>query len=138
MLSLIINFLIFGGVYWGLGNTPYTIGVTYVYYALCLVLSVAYVLVAGGLKSPPVEEKKKEKKKKEKKVYHPVKQREKFRSFKRVEGEKKEEKSQRGLGPNILGLPEEKRPAICYYLMVFALPLYFIFLLDWFYLKFFV
>lgn len=139
-LLLIVNFLIFGGIYWGLGNTTLTIGVTYVYYALCLILSVLYVFVAGGLKSPPLpEEKKQEKKKQKQKIYHPVKQREKYRSFRKTQGEKVEKKtSQRELGPNILGIPEEKRSTICYYLMLFVLPFYAIFLLDWFYLKFFV
>ena len=53
-LVLILNFILFGAVYWGLGNTPFTIGVTYVYYALTLLLSVFYLLVAGGLKKPPL------------------------------------------------------------------------------------
>ena len=54
------------------------------------------------------------------------------------EEEKTEKREERELGPNLLGLPEEKRPAICYVLLLIVLPLYFIFLLDWFYLKFFV
>ncbi len=140
LIFLTLNFLLFGSVYWGLGNTPYTVGVTYIYYALCLILSVLYVFVAGGLKSPPLMKTEKKKKKKEKKkIYHPVKQKEKYKAFKVEEkakdGEKEEE---RELGPNLLHIPEEKRPIICHILLLIVLPLYVIFLLDWFYLKFFI
>lgn len=138
LLVLLVNFLVMSAVYWGFGNTPYTLWVTYFYYAACLILSVLYILVAGGLKSPPLPAEKRTTKKKEKeKIYHPVKKREKFRAF-RVNEEEKEEKKERELGPNLLGISEEKRPGICIALLLFVIPLYFIFLLDWFYLKFFV
>lgn len=136
-LVLILNFILFGAVYWGLGNTRFTIGVTYVYYALTLILSVLYLLVAGGLRKPPLPKGKEREKRETKRDYHPVKRREKYKSF-RIKEEKKEEKNEEGLGPNFLKLPEEKRPLICHILLTFIIPLYGIFLFDWFYLKFFI
>lgn len=139
-LVLVLNFVLMASVYWGFGNTPFTLYVTYFYYAACLILSVLYVAVAGGLKSPPLPKSTVKNKKKEKeKIYHPVKKREKYRAF-RVKEQKEnvQKKEERELGPNLLGIPEEKRPAICLSLILFVLPLYVIFLLDWFYLKFFV
>ena len=70
---------------------------------------------------------------------HPIKKRDKYRRFtvKKDEEEKavdiSEEKS-----PNPLKIPEEKRAKVCQWLLLFVIPFYLIFLLDWVYLRFFI
>ena len=49
ILILLPLFIVLAGIYWGVGGTPLTLPVTYTYYALCLILSVLYVLVSGGI-----------------------------------------------------------------------------------------
>ena len=133
-------FVLLGGVYWGLGNTPLTVPVTYLYYALCLVLSILYVLVSGGLS--PIPTKKAEKTEidgKEKEKPHPVKKKERYRKFSvKAEEIAKTEKKEDPPRPNVLKIPEEKRPLFCQILLLSVIPFYLIFLLDWFYLHFFL
>lgn len=140
---LVLVFILFGAVYWGVGNTPFTLPVTYFYYALCLVLSVLYVLAAGGIRPILNEDKKREEKTREKYLKdkgkeHPIKRKDKYRRF----TVKKEEETafviNEEKAPNPLKLPEEKRAKICQWLLVFVIPLYLIFLLDWVYLRFFI
>ncbi len=141
---LALFFVLFAGIYWGVGNTPLTVPVTYVYYALCLILSVFYVLVAGGLRPILEEDRKREKNTREKYLkdkgkMHPVKRRDKYRRFtvKKEEGERKTEAAS-SPAPNLLKIPEEMRGKICQRLLLVVIPLYIIFLLDWLYLHFFI
>ncbi len=141
---LVLVFILLGGIYWGLGNTPFTLPITYLYYAICLILSVLYVLAAGGIRPILNEDKKREERAREKYLKdkgkeHPIKKRDKYRRFtvKKDEEEKtvdiRKEKS-----PNPLKIPEEKRAKVCQWLLLFVIPLYLIFLLDWVYLRFFI
>lgn len=132
-------FILLGGVYWGLGNTPLTVAVTYLYYALCLVLSILYVLVSGGIAPIPAREAEKKSCGEEKDMPHPVKKKDRYRRFteKAEEKERSEEKEEKPR-PNVLKIPEEKRPLYCRILLLTVIPFYLIFLLDWFYLRFFV
>ncbi len=143
LLILVLLFILFGGIYWGVGNTPLTVPITYLYYALCLILSVLYVLAAGGIRPILDEDKKREEKTREqylkdKAREHPIKKRDKYRRF----TVKKEEEKTLDLPvektPNPLNIPEEKRARICQWLLLFAIPFYLIFLLDWIYLRFFI
>ena len=145
ILILLSLFVVLGGIYWGMGGTRFTLPVTYAYYAICLILSVLYVLAAGGLR--PIAEEDRRREEKSRKQYladkgklHPVKRRDKYRRF-RITGEEETElpaaEEKREPTPNLLGIPEEKRGAVCTWLLLFALPFYLIFLLDWIFLKFF-
>ncbi len=127
-------FVVLGGIYWGVGGTKLTLLITYCYYALCLILSVLYVLVAGGIR-PVADEKcgREVKSPAVKGEIHPVKKRDKYRRF-RVKTELKEERSS---ALNLLNIPEEKRGILCTWLLLSAIPFYLIFLLDWIFLKFF-
>lgn len=146
LLILLALFVVLGGIYWGAGRTSFTLPVTYVYYALCLILSVLYVFAAGGLR--PIAEEDRRREEKSRKQYladkgklHPIKRRDKYRRF-RIKSEDAEEadtpaQEERAPTPNLLGIPEEKRGAVCTWLLLFAIPFYLIFLLDWIFLKFF-
>jgi len=144
LLILLAFFVLYGGIYWGVGNTSLTVAVTYVYYALCLVLSLLYVLVAGGIR--PIADEDRRREEKSRKQYladkgkrHPVKRRDKYRRFRvRNETEKEEAVEEKSPpAPNLLNIPEEKRGRLCTWLLLATIPFYLIFLLDWFYLKFF-
>lgn len=134
LLILVLTFVLLGGLYWGVGNTPLTVPVTYLYYALCLVLSVLYLLVSGGLS--PIRPKKEEKKKGEPALLHPVKKREKYRRF----TVKKEEKPsvEAPPPPNPLNLSDKAREKWSTLLLLLTIPFYLIFLLDFLYLRFFI
>ncbi|MBR5295068.1 MAG: hypothetical protein IKU24_00595 [Clostridia bacterium] len=144
LLFLVLFFILFGSVYWGVGNTFLTLPVTYFYYALCLILSVLYVLVAGGIR--PIVEKEREKEKASREKYlkdkgksHPIKRRDKYRRFKVKDSEENSNVNQKEVPrPNVLKIPEEKREKICQWILVFLIPLYLLFLLDWVYLRFFI
>lgn len=144
LLTLLGLFVVLGGVYWGVGGTKLTLPVTYIYYGLCLVLSVLYVLAAGGFRPIADEDRRREEKSRkqylaDKGKLHPIKRREKYRRF-RVKTDEEvipEPQEERPPAPNLLNLPEEKRGAICTWLLLCAIPFYLIFLLDWIFLKFF-
>ena len=143
LLILFALLALFGGVYWGFGNTEYTVPITYAYYALCIILSVLYILVAGGIR--PIAEEDRRREEKSRKQYladkgksHPIKRRDKYRRFRiKAEEEEKAVPEQLPPAPNPLGIPEEKRGKICTWILLIAIPLYVIFILDWIYLKFF-
>lgn len=138
-------FVVLAGIYWGVSGTRLTLPVTYIYYALCLILSVLYVLVSGGLNFIASEDKRREAKSRkqylaDKGKMHPIKKRDKYRRF-RVKTEDEQvtspepEKSEPA--PNLLNIPEEKRGIVGTWLLLFAIPFYLIFILDWIFLKFF-
>ena len=138
-------FIVLGGIYWGFSGTKWTLTVTYIYYALCLVLSVLYVLVSGGLNFIADEDKRREAKSRkqylaDKGKMHPIKKRDKYRRF-RIKTEDGQpavsEPEQTRPAPNLLGIPEEKRGMIGTWLLLCVIPFYLIFILDWIFLKFF-
>ncbi len=145
LFVLAFLFVLLGGIYWGVGNTPLTVPVTYLYYALCLVLSVLYILVSGGIQ--PILEKDREKEEKVRKKYladkgalHPVKRKDKYRRF-RIKKETdfvSAEEKELPPAPNLLHIPEEKRGKISMTLLLLVIPFYLIFLLDFLYLRFFI
>ena len=138
-------FIVLGGIYWGFGGTKLTLPVTYTYYALCLVLSVLYVLVSGGLNFIADEDKRREAKSRkqylaDKGKMHPIKKRDKYRRF-RIKTEDSQpavsESEETRPAPNLLGIPEEKRKLAGTWLLLCVIPFYLIFILDWIFLKFF-
>lgn len=145
LLILFSLFLVLGGIYWGMGATKFTLPVTYTYYALCMILSVLYVLAAGGLR--PIVEEDQRREEKSRKQYladkgkmHPIKKRDKYRRF-RIKNDKgttaPQKEEERAPAPNLLNIPEEKRGKVCTWLLLCVIPFYLIFLLDWVFLKFF-
>ena len=144
-LILLSSFVVLGGIYWGMGGTRYTLYVTYLYYALCLILSVLYVLAAGGLRPIAEEDRRREARSREqyladKGKMHPVKRRDKYRRFRvknQAESEPVMQKTKNEPAPNLLNIPEGKREAVCTWLLLGAIPFYLIFLFDWIFLKFF-
>ncbi len=133
-------FLILALIYWGFGNTPWTMPITYVYFGLCLVLSVAYVLVNGGI-TPILEEDRRREAATRKKYLadkgklHPIKRKDKFRRF-QVKAEREEvveikPKSEPTPRPNPLRLAPEVQRLVSQILLVLVIPLYLIFMIDW-------
>lgn len=133
-------------IYWRLGETKYTMTVTYSYSALCFIFSVGYLLVSGGLQ--PILDKDREKEARTRKKYladkgrlHPIKRKDKYRRF-RIKSEEEKilpVKEEPDLPPpNPLKLPEHLQQLLSPLLLVLAVPFYLIFLIDWFYLHFFV
>ncbi len=129
-------------VYFGLGNTKWTMPITYSYFALCLVFSILYVLINGGI--TPIMEKDREKEKKSREQYladkgkaHPIKKRDKYRRFRIKKEEETVEEKPSVPRPNPLGLPEEKRELLGQILLIVTVPFYLIFLIDWIVLYFF-
>ncbi len=124
-------------VYWGFGNTSLTMFITYSYSGLCLVFSVLYVLVSGGLRPVFTDSETKEKRKRtaespKRANLHPVKRKDRYRRFRMKKEEvKKDEKAPSPLPPNIFKIPEEKRAFVSQVLLVLTAPFYLIFLLDW-------
>ena len=111
--------ILWGGVlallYWGLGNTPWTLPITYSYFVLCLLLSLAYVLVSGGIR--PLMARDRANEEKARKMYladkaksHPLKSKDKYRRF-RIKPKEEAPKAEEPLPtpPNPLHIPEEKR-----------------------------
>jgi hypothetical protein len=131
-------------VYWGLGNTPLTLTVTYIYYVLCLLLSFAYLLVNGGIRPLLEQDREKEEKTREKYLadkgkMHPIKRRDKYRRFRIQPQEEQEAKPDREPlppPPNPLHIPEEKRPLLSQILLLAVIPFYLIFMIDIVLLKF--
>lgn len=133
-------------IYWGLGETEYTMTVTYVYFSLCLLFSVGFLLVSGGLQ--PILDKDREKEEATRKKYladkgrmHPIKRKDKYRRFRiKSEEEKNQPKEEEPKlpPPNPLKIPEEVRIWLSPLMLVLAVPFYLIFLADWFYLQFFI
>ena len=54
-LILLTIFAVLGGIYWGIGSIVMSMMMPKIYYVLCMVLSVFYILVAGGLR-PIIDE----------------------------------------------------------------------------------
>lgn len=144
LLALFFWTVILSAVYWGLGNTALAIPVMATFAVLCLVLSVFYIFVNGGIRPILDEDRRKEEKTREKYLQdkgklHPVKRKDKYRRFRiKKEGisEKKEE-IPLPPRPNPLKLPEEKRILLSQVLLVITVPFYLIFLLDWVIVTFF-
>ena len=145
ILILLSIFIVLAGIYWGVGGTALTLPVTYTYYALCLILSVLYVLVSGGMAFIENEDRRREAKSRkqylaDKGKMHPIKKRDKYRRF-RVKSENGQtlepESEQTAPAPNLLNIPEEKRGSIGTWLLLCVIPFYLIFILDWIFLKFF-
>lgn len=144
LLTLIGWTIVLALIYFPFQNTPLTMPITYTYFALCLILSVLYVLVTGGIAPILQEDRKREEKSRgqylrDKGNRHPAKQKERYRRCS-VKGETAVEKEPAPLPPraNPLKLSEEKQTLFSQILLVSALPFYFIFLIDWMYLFFFV
>jgi len=143
LIVLVIVTAILSAIYWGFGNTEFTLPITYLYFALCLTLSVAYVLVNGGIRPIIEEDRRREAQTREKYLaekgkLHPIKRRDKFRRFqvkKEAETPKREENPI--FRPNVLKIPEEKRVILSQYLLLFTIPLYLIFMIDMIFLQFF-
>jgi hypothetical protein len=131
-------------IYFGFQETKYTMAITYVYFALCLILSVFYILVNGGLRPIMTEDRQREAKTREKYLadkgkMHPVKRKDKYRRF-RIKKEQEEEKVPSVPPPpraNPLKLSEERQNFISRLLLVLVIPFYLIFMIDWIYLFFF-
>lgn len=143
LLVLVVWTAFLSLIYWGFGNTEFTLPITYTYFGLCLVLSVLYVLVNGGIKPIMDSERKKEESTRKKYLAdkaksHPIKPKDKYRRFtvKKNENEQASDKEEIPR-PNPLGLPEEKRALLGNVLLVTLIPFYLIFLLDWILLNFF-
>lgn len=145
ILILLSLFIVLAGIYWGVGGTPLTLSVTYTYYALCLILSVLYVLVSGGMTFISNQDRRREEKSRkqylaDKGKMHPIKKRDKYRRF-RVKTEDGQapapEEKQNAPAPNLLNIPEEKRGIVGTWLLLCVIPFYLIFILDWIFLKFF-
>ncbi len=136
-------FLLLACIYWGFGNTSWTMPITYVYFGLCLVLSVAYVLVTGGL-TPILEEDRRREAETRKKyladkgTLHPIKRKDKFRRFQVKKGQEEEEKpkAEPTPRPNPLRLAPEVQKLVSQILLVLVIPLYLIFMIDWILLAF--
>lgn len=47
LFFLLVWFAFLAGIYWGFGETKYTIIITQLYFAACLILSAAYLVVSG-------------------------------------------------------------------------------------------
>lgn len=47
LLFLLVWSAILAGIYWGLGETKYTLMITQLYFVACLLLSAAYLVVSG-------------------------------------------------------------------------------------------
>ncbi|MBE6713219.1 MAG: hypothetical protein E7580_06845 [Ruminococcaceae bacterium] len=145
LLILLGLFVVLGGIYWGLGSIVMNMTILYIYYALCMILSVLYILVAGGIRPIVDEDRRREEKSRkqylaDKGKLHPIKRRDKYRRFRvKGEGEEKisEEQREKEPAPNLLNIPEEKRPMLCTWLLLCVLPFYLILLIDWVFLKFF-
>ena len=142
LLALLVWTAFLSLIYWGLGNTSFTLPITYTYFGLCLVLSVLYVLVNGGIKPILAEDREKEERARKKYLAdkgksHPIKAREKYRRFTVKKEKAEEEKAPPAPRPNPLGIPDEKRVLLGNILLVVLVPFYLIFLLDWIILNFF-
>lgn len=145
LLILLALFGIFGGIYWGVGSLVMNMIIPKIYYVLCIVVSVFYVFVAGGIRPIADEDRRREEKSRkqylaDKGKMHPIKRKDKYRRF-RIKGEGEESlpqpQKEKAPAPNILHIPEKIRPKLCTWLLLLAVPLYVIFLLDWIFLKFF-
>jgi len=124
-------------IYWGLGNTSLAMPVVFSFGILCLLLSVLYVLVNGGIR-PIVEddhrreEKAHQKYLKDKGALHPIKRRDKYRRFRvKTATDEPREEAPPPPRPNPLKIPEEKRVLFSQLLLVLVIPFYLIFFLDW-------
>lgn len=146
LLTLVGWTLLLGLVYWGLGETEYTMAITYTYAALCLLFSVAYLLVSGGLQPILAQDRVKEAKTREKYLadkgkMHPIKRKDKYRRF-RIKSEEEKSLPKEAVPdfcpPNPLKLPENVRQILSPLLLVLGVPFYLIFLGDWIYLQFFI
>ena len=49
LIFLVLWTILAGGVYWGFGETPYTLTVTLIYCILCVMFFLFYVFVNGGV-----------------------------------------------------------------------------------------
>ncbi len=146
LLYLVLWMAFLSLVYWGLGDTELTMPITYTYFGLCLLLSLCYILVCGGI--APIldqdrerEEKTRERYLQDKGKMHPIKRRDKYRRFRILSPEEKKEKKvevEPISKPNPLKIPEHLRPLISQILLLAVIPFYLIFLLDWIYLAFFL
>jgi len=129
-------------LYWGMGNTPWTLPITYLYFALCILLSLAYVLVSGGIR--PLLAKDRENEEKVRKMYladkaksHPLKSKDKYRRFRiKPKNAPAEHRDPLPPAPNPLHIPEEKRALISQLLLIAVIPFYLIFMADLLILKF--
>lgn len=144
-LILLGIFMVLAGIYWGVGGTTLTLPVTYTYYALCLILSVLYILVSGGMTFIADADRRREAKSRkqylaDKGKMHPIKKRDKYRRF-RVKSEHGQtpvpQPENSAPAPNLLNIPEEKRGIVGTWLLLCVIPFYLIFILDWIFLKFF-
>lgn len=139
LMVLILWTLILSFVYFTLGNTKFYLPVLSSYAIICLILSVLYVLVNGGIRPILDEDRKKEEKTRKKYLadkgkLHPIKRKDKFRRFQvKKEQEIKRENSDKPElpRPNPLHINPQIRPLISQILLVTALPFYLIFIFDW-------
>lgn len=143
LIALFVSFVFFAALYWGLGNTPYTVLIAKIYFFLCLILSVAYVLINGGI--TPILDQDREKEERVRKKYladkgklHPIKRREKYRRF-HIKNEEDEPTPEPVIreNPNPLKIPDSIRRPLVQILLVLVIPLYVIFMIDYFVLFFF-
>ena len=141
-LSLTVWTLFLSAVYWGFGNTEYTLPITYTYFAACMILTVSYFLVSGGLRPILEEEERREELSRKRYLadgkphpFHKVKRAKKFKK-KKEEAPIPYKKEPLPPAPNPLRIPEAKRPLISQILMVAGLPFYLIFMVDLILLKF--
>jgi len=143
LLVLLVWMAFLSAVYWGFGNTEYTVPITVSYFVLCLALSIAYLVVNGGIVPIIQEDRRREESVRKKYLAdrakeHPIKPKDKYRRFRIKKAEEcKEEEPDRSPHPNPLKLPEEKQVLLSQIILVLGIPFYVIFFLDWLILNIF-
>ncbi|MBQ4037433.1 MAG: hypothetical protein IJC84_04835 [Clostridia bacterium] len=136
LVALLLWFSFLGAVYWGFGGTALTMPITVGYFVLCLLLSVLYILVNGGITPILQEDAEREARTREKYLadkgkMHPIKRRDKYRRFTVGKRERVPVEKTPIFRPNLLHIPEEKRVPLSQILLVLLIPFYLIFILDW-------
>lgn len=135
IMLFLSSLLILSAIYFGFSFTPLTMPITIAYFVLCLVLSVLYVLVNGGIQ--PMRSSSEHKKDKNEAKPHAVKQRYRYRRFQSV-AKKDGEPFEICDRPNPFKLSEEKRRYLAQTILLILVPIYLIFIADWILLKIFV
>lgn len=135
-LLLCLWLLILSFVYWGFGNTEYTMFITYAYFAVCLILSVLFVLVNGGFEPYPKPKESPISLKPVPKHIHPVKAKDRYRTAEKPAPPRVSHEIPEPTRPNPLKIPEKHRYVVSQWVMILLLPFYVIFLLDWVLLHF--
>lgn len=136
LVALLVWTAVLGGIYFGFGDTPYTVLLTGAYAVAAVILAVFFLLVNGGMRPLPSTEKLRAAKlererKEEKKSLHPPKHR-------RSVPEEKEEPDPYPPRPDLFHLGEEGQERAARILLILAAPFFLILVADWIYLRYFL